>query len=151
MRLLAVGWTKPGDKFKAPDDKAWWGKRYAHPLWPGLKTWVAVIDNSRLGGNVAWSEEIANGNTSAISRELGQIADELRTIETEKCDHCAPYIIPKRENTWPLPNVVCLTSITVRKGMGKIPLRDPLGLKIDIPFWAWVLIGIAASKLLSRR
>lgn len=115
MELLAAGWVKPGDEFKRAEDRAWWTKRYAHPLWEPLRTYAKILDDNSIGVPRAFDEEIAAGKPSAISRALTSAGENLDAIRKDGSDVCAPFLIPARNGVMPVRNDVCQAALNGRK------------------------------------
>ena len=150
MRLLAAGWTKPGDSFRKSTDSQWWRKRYAHRLWEPLGTWVDLLEKANLGQRFEFDEAIAKAEPSALSAEIAGAAVDLQVIQQAHADICAPFIIPGRRGALPEPNVVCLARIEAGDRLVDIqPIIDKL--RPSLPWWVWVAGGLIAIKLLDRR
>lgn len=121
MRALAVGWTNPGDKIRAPNDTAWWGATYRFPLWNPLGTYVdgisAALAATGATPGVAFNEAAARGDSAAISRIVAGMREELAFLEGKDPDckpgdlcqaPCPPWLIPPgKRGTMPLPNPDC--------------------------------------------
>jgi hypothetical protein len=159
MRLLAVGWTKPGDSFKSAQDAGWW-KRPWHKggdyLWNPLATWAAAIQKAGLGGNFGFDEEIAKGYPEAISDAIAGVRVDLKLIQDARADICAPYLIPRVKGVIPDPQVVCLARVAAEQNRERIeeevrksPIANPP--TVAIPWWAWVAVGWIAITVTSRR
>lgn len=111
MRALACGWVNPGDKFKSPNDVAWWGARYKFPLWEGLSTWEGLLRKAKLDTTFNWNQKLADGDPAELSQAMLAVADELSTITAAGHDICAPYIIPESFGLLPKPNLVCIAKL----------------------------------------
>jgi hypothetical protein len=151
MGLLACGWVKPGDEFKRATDGAWWKKAYAHPLWQPLETYATFLDNSGVGrGSITFDEAAARADAAVVSALIASTEDDLRAIQSNGSDVCAPYFIPARVGVLPVSNLACQTRLNIK------PVVDETGRKAKevfgqpIPFWVWVVLGIVVSKKLSR-
>lgn len=115
MRMLACGWTKPGDKMRLPTDAAWWAATYAHPLWAPLWTYANQVRAS--GATRPWSmdPQLASGEPGALSHSILGVASELAAITRLGHDVCAPYLIPRVRNVLPQPSAVCIARIGAKK------------------------------------
>lgn len=107
MRLLAWGWTKPGDKFRQADDAAWWRRRYAHKLWPAIETYVAIAEQAGIGPpGVLWDKEMASGDPAELSRSLATVVElDLPPVNEAPCPR---YLIPPTRGMLPIPNPSCI-------------------------------------------
>lgn len=106
MRMLAGGFTKDGDKFKAATDAAWWGKPYAHALWAPLGTYLDYTSKMTTG-DVNFDEGVANAEPGALSQAIIAIADETNQIRKLGGIGCAMFFIPARRGVMPMPNAGC--------------------------------------------
>jgi len=150
MGLLASGWIKPGDEFKRPTDRAWWSKKYAHPLWAPLETYATFLDRADLGTGVNFDERVSQGDVSAISDKVSMVSDDLAVIRASGSDVCAPYFIPARVGVLPVDNLSCQTRLNLKPIVDETDRRARDVFGQPIPWWVWVLLGIAATKKLSR-
>lgn len=152
MRLLACGWTKPGDKFRKASDRAWWTKRYQHPLWEPLGTWIDSLAHSDVGQRaMVFEEAIANAEPAALSRELATAVEDLRIIRAANADICAPFLIPRRRGVMPEANIVCITRIEAGDKLEKH--KEPIEaiFRPALPWWVVVGLVFVASKVIDRR
>lgn len=152
MRLLACGWTKPGDKFRKADDKAWWTKRYQHPLWEPLGTWIDSLAHSDVGQReMIFEEAIANADPAAISRELPTAVEDLAIIKRANADICAPFLIPRRRGVTPEANIVCITRIEAGDQLERNRDKIETIFRPALPWWVVVGLVFVASKVIDRR
>jgi len=144
MRLLAWGWTKPGDKFKSPSDAKWWRSRYQYPLWNPIETW---LDQALRGGHVdsfVWEDDLAAGDPAELSRSLPAVVrDDLPPVSEAPCPK---WLIPPGRGMMPIANPECLRK-PAKDIIDKLrpqPTSPPGGLP-----WLWLLAFMAlvtASK-----
>jgi hypothetical protein len=113
MRLLACGWTNPGDRFRSPMDAAWWSAPYGRPLWEPLLTYARAADAVTNVGPLQWDATLALGDAGALSHALSRVASELEVIHAAGHDVCAPFLIPTLEGVLPQPGASCLTRLGV--------------------------------------
>lgn len=146
MRLLAWGWTKPGDRFKSPSDRAWWGKRYQYPLWNPIETYVDQAerqDGTDSSGFVGWDDDLAAGDEAELSRSMPAVVhDDLPAAMAKPCPE---WLIPPGRGMAPIPNPSCLKGPIRDIGKKIIPILAP---GISVPWWAW---GIAILLITRRR
>jgi hypothetical protein len=106
MRLLAWGWTKPGDKFKSPNDKSWWSKRYQYPLWNPLETYVSQLEAHGMPVAFSWDDDLASGNAALLSYSLPTVVqDDLPPVNEAPCPK---WLIPPGRMQMPIPNPECI-------------------------------------------
>jgi hypothetical protein len=162
MRLAACGWTKPGDAFKAFDDAAWWSAPFemrapfslpAVSVWTALATYAATVEvNAK---DVTWilTQALFDGDSSSISTELANIADDLSAISVKQKGaaaspaECAPYVAIARAGAQPIINPACITKVNDRAG----PLRPVVDFNDQLKGIAlFILVGYILSKLPDR-
>ncbi len=99
MRLLACGWTKPGDTFAKPE-APWWKQTYRYPVWSVLRTWV-----SKTSPPVAVvNDKLASGDAGELSQEMLAVAADLAAIRAAGLDESPPYLIPTAPGALPSYN-----------------------------------------------
>jgi len=117
MRLLAWGWTNPGDLLRPPSDRKWWQAAYGRPLWNVLETLF-----SQLGDNaqpLQWDAQEAAGDEAELSRSYAAVvADDLPPVNEAPCPR---YLIPPGRGQMPIPNPECLRK-PAREIAEKIPM-----------------------------
>lgn len=151
MELLAAGWVKPGDEFKRAEDRAWWTKRYAHPLWEPLRTYAKILDDNSIGVPRAFDEALAAGKPSAISRALTSAGENLDAIRKDGSDVCAPFFIPARDGVMPVRNDSCQARLNAKKAPDLTkPIRDVVS---SNPFSVgpWGFLGLILLLHFARR
>lgn len=140
MRLLAWGWTKPGDKFKSPVDKQWWSKVYQYPLWAPIETYIEQATQAGMEPPaLLWDEEMASGDPAELSRSLPiVIQSDLPPVNEAPCPK---YIVPPRRGMLPILNPSCIKPPTT-------PIRVPAASKSD---WSWLLILVLVYAISKDR
>lgn len=148
MRLLAWGWTKPGDKFKSPGDASWWAKRYQFPLWNPLETYLLQLEQHGTDVSFSWDEDLAGGAMALLSYALPSVVrDDLPPVNEAPCPK---WLIPPGRGQMPIPNPECVLK-DIKKRLD--PLKDiiPPGPRrppqYDFP---WLLAGLVALLLLTK-
>jgi hypothetical protein len=101
MRMLAWGWTKPGDKFKSPNDAAWWAATYQFPLWNPLTTLVQQLDIAGIAPAMALDEDLAKGDPAELSRSFPIVVAESGAVEA---DPSPKFLIPPGAGQLPIAN-----------------------------------------------
>lgn len=127
MRLLACGWTKPGDSFRRPDDASWWRQPYKFPLWAPLATYADALDKT--GDHaVNIDADVASGDIAALSQSLTQTVDDLKPVLEAPCPK---WTIPPGRGQMPVPNPECIrkeldkNKDKIRKELDKVPRPSP--------------------------
>lgn len=145
MRLIACGWLKPGDSFRRPEDGAWWQSPYRYALWPQLATYATLVD--RTGAHsFTWDDQVAAGDSGAISQSLQLTVAELKDVLEAPCPR---WIIPPSGGL-PVANPEC-----ARKDKDK--LRDEIDKVHPAPsssnslWWVLLLVGLAYAVGKKRR
>ena len=159
MRLAACGWTKPGDVLKAADDAAWWGAPFEMrapfslpkvSVWVTLATYVATVEANAHDTTWVLTQSLFDGDSSSISTELANIADDLAAMmvkpkgSTAAFGDCAPFVAIPRPGAQPVLNVPCLTSLRDRTNPVK-PIIDANKAALEIA--KWLLVIYLLSKL----
>lgn len=149
MRLLAWGWTKPGDKFKSPGDASWWSKRYQYPLWAPLETYLTQLESHGMPVSFTWDDDLAGGNAALLSYSLPAVVrDDLPPVNEAPCPK---WLIPPGRGQMPIPNPECVLK-DIKKRID--PLKDiiPPGPRRSSPTdLTWlVLAGLVALLLLDK-
>lgn len=150
MRMLAWGWTKPGDKFRSPQDAAWWRSAYRYPLWAPLETLMDQLTRAGVAPDgLVWDDDLARGSAAELSRSLPSVIQEDAPPVFEA--PCPKYIIPPSRGMMPILNPDC-----IQKGIDKGPLRDDIDkiirrppLEHDYGWLPWIALGLVI--VLSRR
>lgn len=148
MRLIACGWLTPGDSFRRPEDGAWWQSPYRYALWPQLATYATLVDqiDPRVRHVMTWDEQVAAGDSGAISQSLQLTVAELKDVLEAPCPR---WIIPPSGGL-PVANPEC-----ARKDRDK--LRDELDKVHPAPssssslWWVLLLVGLAYAVGKKRR
>lgn len=104
MRLLACGWTKPGDTLRRPQDSAWWGAPYAFPLWNPLRTYASLV-GSVAGVEMRPDDDLASGDIAALSQSIVLLVDDAAPVFEAPCPK---WLIPPGRGQLPIPNPECL-------------------------------------------
>lgn len=137
MRLLAWGWTKPGDRFRSPSDASWWKARYQYPLWAPLETY---LDQATRSGNeppaVVWDDDLAAGDQAELSRSLPQVVGQDLPPVNEA--PCPKWLVPPGRGMLPVANPACLPGDKIRDEIDKVHGRGGT----DYSWLLWVVIGI---------
>lgn len=144
MRLLAGGWTNPGDRFKE-EASSWWGQPYKYALWNPLTTYQSLLDKAGIDAPFAWDDSLAAGNQAAIVNALELAKEDLDNIVRAGRSKCPPYIIPTGVGVMPMPNPVCPPDKV--EDVAKIPV-EVIQRASEIPWWFWLVLvaAVAASK-----
>lgn len=150
MGLLASGWVKPGDEFKRADDKVWWSKRYAHPLWEPLETYATALDAANAGSSLSFDQALARGDIPAISERIAMVSDDLQVIRASGSDVCAPYFIPARVGVLPVDNLACQTRLNIKPIVDETDRRAREVFGAPIPWWVWVGLAFVLTKKARR-
>ena len=131
MRLLAWGWTKPGDRFKSPSDSSWWRTTYQYPLWNPLETLVDQLQRASEEITVWWDEDLASGDEGELSRSFASVLqNDLPPVQEAPCPR---WIIPPGRGQLPIANPSCLEQ----------PTKDIIAPLLPKPesssWWLWLL------------
>lgn len=128
MRLLAWGWTQPGDKFKSPADGGWWKRIYDYPLWNVIDTYILYQQ-----GDLYFDHELAAGDQGELSRSLAAVVQyDLPPVQEAPCPR---YLIPPGKRQLPIPNPACV------KLPGRIPPTVPTPpAAAAATGWGWLLV-----------
>lgn len=143
MRLLAWGWKKKGDVFKAPGNEQWWRSRYQYPLWNPLETYLTQADSGGHGALFSWDDQLASGAPALLSYAYPSVVrDDLPPVNEAPCPK---WLIPPGRFQMPVPNPECWVR-ELPKGPAKDiidRLRPP---KKEPANYLWlILILIAAA------
>lgn len=150
MRLLAWGWTKPGDKFKSPSDAAWWGKRYQYPLWNPLETYMSQLEQHGVDVSFHWDDDLARGSAALLSYSLPAVVnDDLPPVNEAPCPK---WLIPPGRWQMPIANPECVLR-DIKKRIDPIKDIIPPGPRQPAASdLTWlVLVGIALLLLKDNR
>lgn len=128
MRLLACGWTNPGDKLREPTD-VWWTQPYkggVHArVWEPLAAYAAKMAAAGRTKGFVLDQDMWLAHPAALSQAIADVSSELRAISAAGADVCAPWFIP-RVAVLPQPNAAC----QIRLGLGR-QVDDEKGKLID--------------------
>lgn len=148
MRLGCFNVWNRGDGFKDENDKSWWTSRYryASPFHNIIGMYLKFDEQRRDQNNPddkpVWTTDtdIADADPAAIAHERAAIeAIDFPIFMKSKCE--PPYFIPVSGSlAVPTPNPRCKPDDIVK------PIVPDLPNPFAIPWWAWLLVGLALSK-----
>jgi hypothetical protein len=155
MRLICFGVEDRGNPFRTPQDTAWWKAKYKFgaQLWDVLATLATIQERTTAVDATnpatadiepdamlwAMDEDLLKGDISEIAQaHLAVVRDDLGPFQQSKCE--PPYLIPTFGGLTPLPNPKCKVGESVDK------LKDKVGDIFGLPWWLWVLLGMALTR-----
>jgi hypothetical protein len=149
MRLLAWGWTKPGDKFKSPSDRAWWRQRYQYPLWNPLETYVQQLERTGVAplSTFTIDEDLAAGNAALLSYALPAVVQgDLPPVNEAPCPK---WLIPPGRGMMPIANPECAVKKLVDK-FKNVPLVPTLPRLTPPSVPWWLIVGVIAVVVMAK-
>jgi hypothetical protein len=146
MRLICFGVENRGDLFRTPQDTAWWRAKYKFGanLWDVLETYAKVYTatvqrredpDNRIPNPWFFDADLLKGDQGEIAQaHLAVVRDDLPHFQASKCE--PPYFIPTFGGLTPLRNPKCDVKGVV----------DAVASLFGIPWWMWVLLGMAVTR-----
>lgn len=144
---LAAGYARPGDKFHAATDRAWWDRQYGDPnrLWGYLADMATVYDVAHPGAMVpGLRSDMATGAPKAMREFLALAYETLENARSKGLERAPvgvprPPLVPRPPKVPPIPPDI----------MPRPPL--PLPPSKGAGIGALVLVGLIVIAAKGRR
>jgi hypothetical protein len=145
LMWLAAGYAKPGDKFHAATDRAWWDRQFGDPnrLWGYMADMATVYDVAHPGALIpAFRTDMATGAPAAMREFLADAYEMLEGARAKGLER-APIGVPK------LPKVPRPPGIPPDVPLPRPPLPIPPSKGSGIG--ALVVVGLIIMAAKGRR
>lgn len=144
LQWAAAGYRKPGDKFHAATDRAWWDRQFADPvtLWGWLATMADVYDVAHPTAVIpGFRSDMATAAPAAMTEFLRDAYESLEGARAKGIEG-SPIGVPK------LPKVPRPPGIPPGTPVPKPPLPLPSGRGSLAPL---IIIGLVVVLARGRR